>query len=61
MPISAVLAIYARETGQGMALPEDVAGSGGEPGDTAAVSDPPDDDDPTPPSPRRGGHLRVVK
>lgn len=61
VPISAVLAIYARETGQGMALPEDVAGSGGEPGDTAAVSDPPDDDDPTPPSPRRGGHLRVVK
>jgi len=61
VPIPAVLAIYARETGQGMALPEDVAGSGGEPGDTAAVSDPPDDDDPTPPTPRRGGHLRVVK
>jgi stringent starvation protein B len=64
VPIPAVLAIYARETGQGMALPEDVAGSGGEPGDTAAVSDPPDDDDPTPPStpsPRRGGHLRIVK
>jgi stringent starvation protein B len=61
VPIPAVLAIYARETGQGMALPEDVAGNGGEPGDTAAVSDPPDDDDPTPPSPRRGGHLRVVK
>lgn len=62
VPISAVLAIYARETGQGMALPEDIAGNGGEPGDTAAVSDPPDDDDPTtPPSPRRGGHLRVVK
>lgn len=60
VPVGAVLAIYARETGQGMALPEDIAGSGGDPGDTAAASDPPDDDDdPTPP--RRGGHLRVVK
>lgn len=34
VPVSAVLAIYARETGQGMALPEDVGGSapGGRPG-----------------------------
>src|SRR3546814_3528109 len=28
VPISAVLAIYARETGQGMALPDDIAGDG---------------------------------
>src|SRR3546814_5841202 len=28
VPISAVLAIYARETGQGMALPDDVGGNG---------------------------------
>ena len=61
VPISAVLAIYARETGQGMALPEDIAGSGGDPGDAAAAADPPDDDNPAPPSPRRGSHLRVVK
>jgi stringent starvation protein B len=60
VPISAVLAIYARETGQGMALPEDIAGSGAESGDAAAIADPPDDDDPAPP-PRRGAHLRVVK
>jgi stringent starvation protein B len=65
VPIAAVLAIYARETGQGMALPDDIAGSGGsaDADEEARVEAPsPDagpDDDPTPP--RRGGHLRVVK
>ncbi|MFD0739447.1 ClpXP protease specificity-enhancing factor [Lysobacter koreensis] len=78
VPIGAVLAIYARETGQGMALPED--GSLGEeegveedardgaPAPLSAVpSEPsPDGDDdgpphPTHPTPRRGGHLRIVK
>ncbi|GAA3932317.1 ClpXP protease specificity-enhancing factor [Luteimonas lutimaris] len=68
VPIAAVMAIYARETGQGMALPEDIAGSDGAEaadGDTGADSAPATgsdehpDDDPTPP--RRGGHLRVVK
>lgn len=55
VPISAVLAIYARETGQGMALPDDVGGHG------------PDDEPPAPPSPDDEGtaakraHLRVVK
>ena len=58
VPVSAVLAIYARETGQGMALPED-----------AGAAQPPDDE-PTPPDDtppqedngsRRGAHLRVVK
>jgi len=57
VPVSAVLAIYARETGQGMALPEEVA------------SGQPPDDDPTPPddapgedsTPKRGAHLRVIK
>ena len=56
VPVHAVLAIYARETGQGMALPEDT-------GNTA-----PPDDEPTPPDdtpgedvPRRGAHLRVIK
>lgn len=64
VPVAAVLAIYARETGQGMALPEDIAGSGAEPAESAtgdeAETGPghPDDD---PPPPRRGGHLRVVK
>lgn len=55
VPIPAILAIYARETGQGMALPEDH----GMPG--------PDEEPPTPDAsgdeapPRRGAHLRVIK
>src|SRR3546814_15593645 len=56
VPISAVLAIYARETGQGMALPDDIGGSGepAEPGADAAAdaADPsvggPDHDHPPP-------------
>ena len=57
VPVAAILAIYARETGQGMALPDDAAASG--------PDEPPD---PTPDAPgddaatsRRGSHLRVVK
>lgn len=56
VPVAAVLAIYARETGQGMALP-----------DESATSSPEQPPDPTPdspgddPGPRRGAHLRVVK
>lgn len=56
VPISAVLAIYARETGQGMALPEEVASSG--PHDAPPGPDTPPDD--AGPAPRRG-HLRVIK
>lgn len=61
VPISAVLAIYSRETGQGMALPEDVA-AGSEDVAAAHAQAPdstPDDDGPAPP-PKRP-HLRVVK
>lgn len=76
VPLDAVLAIYARETGQGMALPEDVARSSeNAPAagmhDAAAADDvqvvepesaPGDDEPPTPPaSPPKRGHLRVVK
>lgn len=69
VPISAVLAIYARETGQGMALPDDGlpdedAPDADEPAITlsAVPSDPEGDDDgPDRPSPRRSGHLRIVK
>ncbi|ALN92546.1 ClpXP protease specificity-enhancing factor [Lysobacter gummosus] len=79
VPVGAVLAIYARETGQGMALPEDVnmeeaaldeeqeeAESTSPPVLSAVPNDPApdgDDDGPQPPtpSPRRGGHLRIVK
>lgn len=62
VPVSAVMAIYARETGQGMALPEDVGGPGPDDDPT-----PPDDspDDPTgddvPPAGKRPPFLRVVK
>ena len=73
VPISAVLAIYARETGQGMALPDDpraaAAPMTADPGTaTATEADvpPPGDkgpDGPDSPSepPKRGGHLRIVK
>jgi stringent starvation protein B len=53
-----VLAIYARETGQGMALPDDIAGATGPEGD---------DEPPSPATPSEDApagkrpHLRVVK
>jgi len=75
VPIDAVLAIYARETGQGMALPADTAPprpveapttapaptSGPTP---VASPNPAGDDSSTPPPerpPPRRGHLKVVK
>jgi stringent starvation protein B len=69
VPLPAVLAIYARETGQGMALPEDVAGAAGSGNERAAAPEArgeqaaSDDDggDDEPPAPRRGAHLRIVK
>ena len=58
VPVSAVLAIYARETGQGMALPDDHLST--EPDDEPPV--PPEDGGSDAPAPRRGApHLRVVK
>ncbi len=64
VPITAVLAIYARETGQGMALPDDIsAGQGSVGGGDGNENDEP----PTPPAPgdtppsTRRPHLRVVK
>jgi stringent starvation protein B len=59
VPVSAVLAIYARETGQGMALPEDT--TPGDAGDEPPMppSDPDGGGEPEPP--RRGAHLRIVK
>lgn len=68
IPIAAVIAIYARESGQGMALPEDLpfatttaeAPAGTDAGAPASPrAGPPDDDAPEPP--KRGGHLRIVK
>lgn len=83
VPVGAVLAIYARETGQGMALPDDaLSNEDQEPVDTAddaesaspaplsAVPSPVSSEDegdgndgggPASPSPRRAGHLRIVK
>ena len=63
VPISAVLAIYSRETGQGMALPEDVthdADTGEESGDDAPTTDTPPDDHTPPPGGKRPPFLRVV-
>jgi stringent starvation protein B len=64
VPISAVLAIYSRETGQGMALPEDVthdADTGEVSGDDAPTTDTPPDDHTPPPGGKRPPFLRVVK
>jgi len=69
VPVSAVLAIYSRETGQGMALPEDIAGPGDAHAADEEVAYDVDEDahdetldggNDTPPSPKRG-HLRVIK
>ncbi len=54
VPIGAVLAIYAQETGQGMMLPDD---AGDEPGEGP---EPPNEPDGGGEPPRRS-HLRVVK
>lgn len=64
VPMPAVLAIYSRETGQGMALPDDVGPGpeeeGAEAAADAADTTPPDDT--TPPSGgKRPPFLRVVK
>lgn len=69
VPLGAVLAVYARETGQGMVLPEEVADASRPAGAPACVAEdadtpapPPDDDGPDSPAPAgRRPHLRVVK
>jgi stringent starvation protein B len=75
VPLEAVIAIYARETGQGMALPEDPRtppSAEAAPPSTAPRPDgspvqdelpPPDGNGPDrpPEPPKRGSHLRIVK
>ena len=64
VPISAVLAIYSRETGQGMALPDDVphdTEASGDGDDASSSQDAPPDDDAPPPAGKRPPFLRVVK
>ena len=53
VPMPAILAIYAQETGQGMMLPED--------GGTLPADEPESSPEPPDNGPKRGGHLRVVK
>lgn len=61
VPMSAVLAVYARETGQGMALPDDLPGTGGTQEEMEGdVDERPDPEDTPPPAGKRP-HLRVVK
>jgi stringent starvation protein B len=71
VPLPAVIAVYARETGQGMALPDEPR-AGATPTEQAGDAGPdtefppPDDDGPGDPPgpaapPRRGSHLRIVK
>lgn len=62
VPVGAVLAVYARETGQGMVLPEEAAsptdgGDGGGPDPQPPV---PEGSGEAPPAGKRP-HLRVVK
>ena len=52
VPVSAVLAIYAQETGQGMMLPDDGA---------ALAPEGPEDPPEPPAEGKKGGHLRIVK
>lgn len=73
VPLEAVIAIYARETGQGMALPEDPRAAASSASISAAaesdenaehdVIPEPDDSGPERPTepPKRGSHLRIVK
>lgn len=74
VPIGAVLLIYARETSQGMALPDETVGQAAtaeieveemldgdaDGGDGGGSSEGGNGGDRTPP-PKRGGHLRVIK
>ncbi len=73
VPVDAVMAIYASETGQGMVLPQESAptsepsGVAAEPAAPAAPAvateqpQPAPGDDDHPPSPPKRGHLRIVK
>ncbi|MFN3964608.1 MAG: ClpXP protease specificity-enhancing factor [Silanimonas lenta] len=53
VPVAAVLAVYAQETGQGMGLPPDE-------GEVAPPEDP-SGPSTSPEPPKRGGHLRIIK
>lgn len=55
VPVGAVQAIYAQETGQGMMMPSEPADAETEASDVSSPQDA------TPETPKRGAHLRVIK
>lgn len=69
VPLEAIIAVYARETGQGMAMPEEPRTTTPTQEDGVEVEhavdnlpgDEPDTPDAPPEPPKRGGHLRIVK
>ena len=58
LPVAAIEAIYAQETGQGMMLASEATDAASEIPE-APEPEPPSDNSPGPP--RRGAHLRVIK
>lgn len=69
VPLEAVIAVYARETGQGMAMPDEPRPPGPAEDDGVEVEqaagalpgDEPETPETPPEPPKRGGHLRIVK
>ncbi|MEF9978930.1 MAG: ClpXP protease specificity-enhancing factor [Thermomonas sp.] len=71
VPLEAVIAVYARETGQGMAMPDEPRASAPAPAQESGVEveqaadaqsiEEPETPDTPPEPPKRGGHLRIVK
>lgn len=69
VPLEAVIAVYSRETGQGMAMPEEPRptsptqedGIEAEHAVDTLSGDEPETPDPPSEPPKRGGHLRIVK
>ena len=68
VPLEAIIAVYARETGQGMAMPEEQRATTPSQDDATVEQaaetlpgDEPETPDTPPEPPKRGGHLRIVK
>lgn len=68
VPLEAIIAVYARETGQGMAMPEEQRATTTAQDDAnveqaaeTLPGDEPESPDTPPEPPKRGGHLRIVK
>ena len=68
VPLEAIIAVYARETGQGMAMPEEQRATTPSQDDAnveqaaeTLPGDEPESPDTPPEPPKRGGHLRIVK